>query len=247
MRVQEDYSPLISVAFVLTIAILVLFQLYIMNEPVRIAGVMAHDSEVAVSAGQTLFQANCTLCHGDNGEGTRGRPSLNDKQFLDNTSDDRIFSIISSGVPNTEMPAWNQSHGGPLTDEDVTNLVAFIRAWQPNAPDRSNVPPPGDLTRGRSLYGSVCAICHGDQGQGTDKGSALNDASKLTQFDDSWYRDAINTGRPSQGMPTWGTVLSPQQVSDLISVFDFWRRKAVTPTPPPPTEAPEATPTPVAQ
>jgi mono/diheme cytochrome c family protein len=227
MRTKENYFPLISVALVLTVAILISFQLYIFNEPARIAGVMAHDSEIAVSAGQTLFQTNCTLCHGDNGEGTPGRPSLNDKHFLDTTSDDRIFSIISSGVPNTEMPAWNQSHGGPLTDEDVSNLVAFVRAWEPTAPDRSNVPPPGDLTKGRGLYGSVCAICHGDKGQGSGQGSALNDATKLNQFDDAWYRDAITSGRPAKGMPTWGTVLSPQQVSDLISVIDYWRRTAV--------------------
>jgi cbb3-type cytochrome c oxidase subunit III len=242
MRAKENYFPLISLAFALTVAILILFQLYIFNEPNRISTVMAHDNMVAVSAGQTIFQNNCTLCHGDNGEGTRGRPALNDKHFLDSTNDDVIFSVISSGVPNTEMPAWNQSHGGPLTDEDIQNVVAFLRAWQPTAPDRSNTPPEGDLTRGRSLYANICAVCHGANGEGTAQGLALNDATKLTQFDDSWYRDAINNGRPAQGMPTWGTVLSPQQVSDVIAVIDFWRRRA-TPPATPTVETPAATPT----
>ncbi len=238
MRVKENYFPLISLAFFLTIAILVLFQLHILNEPGRIAAVMAHDNAVAVNAGQTIFQNNCTLCHGDSGQGTRGRPALNDKHFLGTTNDDVIFSVISSGVPNTEMPAWNQSHGGPLTDEDIQNVVAFLRSWQATAPDRSSVPPEGDLTKGRSEYASVCAVCHGDNGQGSAQGAALNDSVKLNEFADSWYRDVINNGRPAKGMPTWGTVLSPQQVSDIIAVIDYWRRNSsAVPTPAATTES----------
>lgn len=232
MRAKENYFPLVNLAFFFTIAILVLFQLYILNEPTRISAVLAHDNEVAVSAGQTIFKNNCTLCHGDAGQGTPGRPALNDKYFLDSTTDDVIFSVISSGVPNTEMPAWNQAHGGPLTDEDVQNLVALLRSWEPTAQDLHNLPPEGDLTKGRGLYANVCAVCHGANGEGTAQGLALNDAVKLYQFDDSWYRDVINSGRPAKGMPTWGTVLSPQQVSDLIAVIDFWRRRATPPATP---------------
>jgi cbb3-type cytochrome c oxidase subunit III len=245
MRAKENYTPQITLALGLTVMILILFQIYIFREPDRIAGVEAHDLSVAVSAGEALFKKNCTLCHGDNGEGTVGRPSLNDKPFLDSTSDDTIFSIISSGVPNTEMPAWNQSHGGPLTDEDVRNLVAFIRAWQPSAPDRRATPAVGDLGRGRTLFGNVCAVCHGKNGEGTDRALALNDPARLNQFDDAWYQQTITKGRPAQGMPTWGTVLSPQQVADLIAVLDNWRQKAVgtTATPQPPTAAVTVTPT----
>src|SRR5579871_772077 len=129
MRAKENYIPYVSVAFILTLAILISFELYIVREPIRIAGVEANDKAVAVSAGAALFKKNCTLCHGDNGEGTPGKPALNDKTFLATANDDTIFSVISSGVPNTQMPAWNQSHGGPLTAQDVQQLVAFIRAW----------------------------------------------------------------------------------------------------------------------
>jgi cytochrome c oxidase cbb3-type subunit 3 len=223
MRVQEDYTPHMTLALGLTVIILILFQIYIFREPTRIAGVEAHDKEVAESAGQAIFKKNCTLCHGDNGEGSDGRPALNDKQLLDTTADDTIFSIISSGVPNTEMPAWNQAHGGPLTDEDVHNVVAFLRAWQPTAPDLSGFIPIGDLTKGKRLYSTICSVCHGDEGQGANQIPALNDPVQLNQFDDTWYRDAITKGLPTKGMPTWGTVLSPQQVSDLIAVIDSWR------------------------
>ena len=231
MRPKENYTPYISVAFVLTVAILVTFQLYIWGEPGRISAVESHDKVVAVSAGQALFKKNCTLCHGDNGEGTDGRPSLNDKVFLASANDDTIFSVVSSGIPNTEMPAWNQSHGGPLTDEDIKQVVAFIRAWEPTAPDRKATPIAGDPARGKALFNNVCAACHGKDGVGTDRAPVLDDAAKLAQFDDTWYRDTIVKGRPAQGMPTWGTVLSPAQIADVLAFIDTWRQQQAAATP----------------
>ncbi len=227
MRQKENYTRHVAVALILTLAVLGSFQLYIWNEPTRIASVEAHDKEVAVNAGAALFKKDCTLCHGDNGEGVSA-PALNDKIFLNNTGDDRIFSTVSSGIPNTEMPAWNQAHGGPLTDEDVTQLVAFVRSWEPTAIDRKSLPLVGDIDRGNVIFKNVCGICHGQNGVGTDRAPALNDSAKLTQFDDAWYKDTIEQGRPAKGMPTWGTVLSPQQIADVLAVIDKWRANPIT-------------------
>lgn len=231
MRPKENYLPHLTIAFGLTLAILASFQVYLFREPARIAGDEARDKALAVNAGRSLFAKNCAPCHGSEGEGDVG-PSLNDKQFLSTTSDNTIFSLISSGVPGTEMPAWNQSHGGPLTDEDVSQLVAFVRAWEPNAPDRHATPQPGDPTRGATIFSSICFVCHGVNGKGTDRAPALNDPVRLSQFDDQWYRNTIMQGRPAQGMPTWGTVLSPAQINDLIALLDTWRQgPAPTPAP----------------
>lgn len=229
MRGKEDYTRLMLVVVGLALVILVLFQITILGEPARISGVEAHDKEVAIKAGHKLYADNCTLCHGDNGEGTEGRPALNDKALLDATDDSTLFSLISSGVPNTEMPAWNQANGGPLTNEDVRNLTAYVRSWQATAPDRRTIAPPGDLSKGRALYGNLCVACHGKNGEGNGQIAALNDPAKLSQFDDAWYRDAIAKGRPAKGMPTWGTVLSPHQISDLVAVIDLWRQNAPAP------------------
>ncbi len=238
MRLKENYTRYIGTAFILTLAVLVLFQVYIFREPARIAGVEAQDKSIAVNAGQELFKKNCTLCHGDTGEGDIG-PALNDMTFLKNTADDTIFSVISSGIPGTQMPAWNQSHGGPLTDQNVTQLVAFIRAWQDTAPDRSAQPLKGDPNAGQLIFANICFVCHGDNGTGGDRAPAISDAQHLNQFDNAWYQDAIKKGRPSKGMPTWGTVLSPQQIADLLALVDTWRQ-----SPPTPAVTPTITPTP---
>src|SRR5262249_27966169 len=154
-----------------------------------------------------------------------------DKQFLGATSDSTLFSVISSGVPDTQMPAWNQAHGGPLTDENVTELAAFVRAWEPTAQNLRAAARAGNADRGGQIFSSVCFICHGDNGAGTDRAPALNDPALLNQFDDAWFKKTIIAGRPAQGMPTWGTVLSPLQISDLVALIDQWRAAAKSATP----------------
>lgn len=230
MNSNENYVPYAAVAAGLSVAILVLFQVYLVREPARISADEVRNQKAAVDTGQTLFANNCVTCHGEKGEGSDIAPSLNNKEFLSKTDDDTIFSIVSSGVPNTRMPAWNQSHGGPMTDEDVRNLVAFIRSWQANAPDVTVTVRPGDANQGAAIFNGTCIVCHGPEGKGTDRAPALNDPAKLQQFNDSWYRQVIMDGRPAQGMPTWGTVLSPEQINDVLALFDLWRSRTVTQT-----------------
>lgn len=222
MRLRENYTPLVGTAFGLTLAILFSFQVYLLREPGRIARDIARDQAAAKSAGGELFVQNCASCHGDNGEGVDA-PALNDKRFLSETHDDVIFNIINSGIPVTEMPAWNLAHGGPFTDQQVRQLVAFIRNWEATAPDRREQAQEGDPAKGLAIFSSTCFACHGDNGQGTSKAPALNDAMKLARFDDEWYAETIANGRPSKGMPTWGTVLSPAQIDDIVALLRAWQ------------------------
>ena len=223
MRPRENYTPFVAVTLGLTLAIVVSFQIYIFREPARIATDEARDKSQAVDEGKSLFATYCTVCHGKEGEGVDG-PPLNDKTFLAQTGNNVIFSVISSGVPATEMPAWNQAHGGPLTDQQVLQIVAFLRNWESTAPDRRAEALKGDPAKGLVIFDSTCFICHGENGRGTDRAQALNDPVKLAQFDDVWYAGTIAEGRPAKGMPTWGTVLSPGQIRDLVALLRAWQR-----------------------
>ncbi len=224
MRTEENNLPLIVVGLILTLGILAAFQVYVMNEPVRIDRVLAADQADAVANGQKLFKANCVVCHGQNGEGLVG-PALSSKTLLASATDATLFSIISSGVPNTAMPAWNQSNGGPFTDEQVRSLVAFIRNWEKNPPPQVSTAAPqtADATHGAAIFKDKCAACHGPNGEGL-VGPKLHDPALLAQFDDAWFRDTITNGRPSKGMPTWGTVLSPQDINDVIAFLRTWAK-----------------------
>jgi cytochrome c oxidase cbb3-type subunit 3 len=223
MRPKEDYTRHVGVSLFLTISVLVLFQIYVLREPSRIAADEAAQKKTDLFEGHLNFLTYCALCHGKEGEGIDA-PPLNDKTFLNNTAGSTIFSVASSGVPGTEMPAWNQSYGGPLTDQQIQQVVTYIQDWEANAPDRQAMAMAGDPAQGLAIFNSTCIVCHGEDGLGTDRAPALNDPAKLSQFDDEWYVDTIADGRPAQGMPTWGTVLSPKQVHDLVALLRAWER-----------------------
>lgn len=222
MRRKDNHTPFLAVAFGITLCILIVFQLYIWREPARIEADEAEDQVAAVSAGGDLYAENCAACHGDSGEGGAG-PGLNSSELLKSTSDEALFNLTRTGVPGTIMPAWGQAFGGPFTDEQIHQMVAFIRAWEPTAPEPTPVAVEPDPARGALIYTQTCSICHGENGLGTDVAPALNDPERLNKLNDGWYRNTIAHGRPAKGMPTWGTVLSPAQINDLVALLAAWR------------------------
>ena len=226
MRPRESYSSFFAVGLGLTLSIVTIFQVYLVREPARIQTDVAADLAVAIEAGRILYDVNCADCHGARGEGGIG-PALNSGELLKTTTDELLFQLTRTGVPGTKMPAWGQVFGGPFTDEAVTQMVSFIRAWEPTAPQIIPESIEPDPVRGATLFASSCFICHGDDGSGTEIAPALNDPARLERFDNIWYRATIANGRPAKGMPTWGTVLAPAQINDLIALISAWREGQV--------------------
>jgi mono/diheme cytochrome c family protein len=222
MRPKENHTPFIVVILGFTLTILVVFQITIFREPGRIEADEAEDHEVAVTAGRELYGDNCAPCHGKGGEGGIA-PALNSLGLLKLTSDEALFSLTRTGVPGSIMPAWGQNFGGPFTDEQVAQMVTFIRNWEPTAPEPTPAATSPDPARGALIYSQTCSVCHGLDGLGTDLVPALNDPERLNKLNDAWYRNTIAHGRPAKGMPTWGTVLSPAQINDVVALLAAWR------------------------
>ncbi len=184
------------------------------------AQLVALEREPDPVRGALIFMSACVGCHGVHGQGGIGAV-LNNRSLLDTTSNDALFSSIYAGVPMTQMQPWGRNFGGPYNHQDVYDLVAYIRQWEPTAP-QVTAPVP-DAFRGAQLFATACATCHGPNGQG-GSARAINVAARLQQNDDQWYRDVIAYGRPGRGMPTWGTVLSPEQITDLVALIAAWRQ-----------------------
>ncbi len=219
----ENYRRLIWIGLILTLILLVAMTAILLLESTRIAEAKDAAVKASVLEGRQIYIANCTPCHGTRGEGGVG-PALNNKTLLDQATDEVLTGFISVGRPNTLMPAWSQANGGPLTDEDVRHVVSFIRAWQPTAPEVvANAITP-DASRGLTLFNGTCFVCHGENGKGGGIAPALNNPDRLKALNDDWYRQTIISGRPAKGMPTWGTVLSPSQIEDLIALIGAWRK-----------------------
>jgi mono/diheme cytochrome c family protein len=226
---QENYDALLGAGALLALLLFVALSVYWLGDQARLASAAGELLSERVARGQAIYAAQCTACHGQNGEGGVG-PALNNRRVLQNTPDEIFFAVIRSGVPNTQMPSWSVDYGGPLTDEDLRDTVAFLRSWEPTAPEIVVQAREPDPARGALLFASTCAICHGENGAGGQEGiPALNEPARLQQFDDAWYRGVIANGRPARGMPTWGTVLAPEQLDDLVALIAAWREGRAVP------------------
>ena len=83
--------------------------------------------------GRKLFVANCAECHGKQAEGGSG-PTLAAKEFLKTTTDAQMQVLVAGGVSGSDMPAWSLDFGGTMTDEQVREIVTYLRSLEPNAP-----------------------------------------------------------------------------------------------------------------
>jgi mono/diheme cytochrome c family protein len=123
------YTAGLVFMFVLAVA----FPLYRLREPTLRADAKTQQDAEYQRIGTTLFDQGCASCHGKNATGGSA-PTLNSKQFLEATTDAQAALIVTGGVPGTSMSAWSIDFGGPLTDEQIRQLVTYLRSLEPNAP-----------------------------------------------------------------------------------------------------------------
>lgn len=70
--------------------------------------------------GAALYQTNCLRCHAP------GRGSILDPVYLRLISDGGLRTWMVAGAPSQGMPDWRGYPAGPLTDQQLANLVAFL-------------------------------------------------------------------------------------------------------------------------
>jgi mono/diheme cytochrome c family protein len=93
-----------------------------------------------ISAGQDLYSANCTQCHGADGTVTQiiGVQGLEGKLILAIHSTDVLYTlddaalaqVIAYGRPDAGMTPFGKAYGGQLSTNDMDNIVTFMRySW----------------------------------------------------------------------------------------------------------------------
>ncbi len=70
--------------------------------------------------GQDLYRADCLRCHAP------GHGSVLDPVYLSLISNGGLRTLIIAGAPQYRMPDWRGYPGGPLTDQQVADLVSFL-------------------------------------------------------------------------------------------------------------------------
>ncbi len=180
-------------------------------------------------AGQPLYADNCADCHGDFGEGGLNPanpdlviPPISTGQYLATRDDTTIRAIINQGQPDSGMSPFGLSFGGPLDEEEIGAIVAFIRAWQADPP--VEIPPVferpepevPDLSVPASVtYAQFCAQCHGATAEGGLGPSFIGEERHATTTDGQLYR-AIEQGHDGTAMIAWGGILTDQQLSEMV-------------------------------
>lgn len=76
--------------------------------------------------GAELFRQNCAGCHGVGGKGGLA-PNLANATFQKAADDAFLVATISSGRPNTAMPAFQRAGARGLTGAEIADLVVYIR------------------------------------------------------------------------------------------------------------------------
>jgi cytochrome c oxidase cbb3-type subunit 3 len=175
-----------------------------------------------------LYARNCSGCHGPDGKGGAAM-GLGDPVYLAIADDAVIRRVTANGVAGTSMPAFAQSSGGMLTDDQIDVIIHGIRTrWaKPDALRDANAPPyaaPGlsDPKRGADVYCTYCSSCHGADGRGGKRASSIVDGSYLALVSDQNLRTTVIIGRREWGAPDWrgdvpGKPMSLEDVSDVVA------------------------------
>lgn len=218
---DTDRKLLIGLA--LTLALVLVLGVVILAEPTRLTRTEAAFTRAAVARGEELFATHCATCHGPEGrgDGKTPAPGLNNRAFLEGATDADIQETITYGRPGTRMRAFGLQRGGPLGDQQIQDLVAFIRHWEAVA---EVLPTPTPQVDPEALYASRCVQCHGLTGEGTAAlPLALRAHAYLDQATEAAMRAQIQEGKPAIGMPACAPDLNEVQVDALVAFLQGWR------------------------
>jgi mono/diheme cytochrome c family protein len=177
---------------------------------------------------RTLYAQNCSGCHGAEGHGGASL-ALANPVYLAIVDEPTMRNVVANGVRGTSMPAFAQSAGGMLTEQQIEALTSgiFSRWGHKQVLDGANPPAyaakaTGNVEQGQVAFGRFCASCHGSEGRGTSKGSAITNDSFLALVSDQGLRTIVITGRPELGAPDWrgnvpGKPMTDQEITDVVA------------------------------
>ena len=90
--------------------------------------------------GHNVFTTYCSSCHGSEGRGGRAG-SIVDSSYLALVSDQHLRTVTIIGMPALGAPDWRGDvPGKPMSDADVTDVVAWLIAQRPPLSAQSNHP-----------------------------------------------------------------------------------------------------------
>lgn len=198
-----------------------------------------------MAAKALAHRLGCRGCHPIHGIGGQDGPDLSD------SGRKPVGELDYSGVrgPHT-LASWQREHllepgrvvpgslmpNLDLTEDQAELLTLYVLSLRQRVIPEAQVPRDrvralhlGERdfpTDGESLFGVLCAACHGPRGEGRQFGAfearfpAIGDPEFLALADDSFLRQTVFRGRPARRMPAWGEKtggLRPAEIDNLVA------------------------------
>lgn len=232
------------------------------TEEQRLAAAAQVDQARRIEQGAALYAQNCRTCHGINGEGLGALgPALNDVHFFTGRRQevgwagslhDYTVATVAGGRVSASRPLyvgdgvvamapWARANGGPLSDDQIEALAAFVLNWEATALGEvvlSPLPTPtpqgandeDQITRGRQVFVTAgCPACHGDDasgvvgagpsllGIGAVAGARMPDVSAAEYLRTAVLVPAAYRVEGYEQVPSCGGVVSEAQLADLVA------------------------------
>lgn len=193
-----------------------------------LVGVAAAHTGGDPERGGELYVEYCSMCHGQDG---RGRIGANLESYPGIQAGAALEQVIAEGIPGSVMPAWSQAEGGPLNDQDIRDIAAYLEqvlgGTRPIAPAPTYVPPEipplpdieGEPSNGAVVFQNNCIACHGEKAQG-GFGWPLAKTWPGNQ-PQVYLHQIISQGIDGTVMPAWaaeqGGPLTDQEIDDVTA------------------------------
>lgn len=116
------------------------------------------DDRPSLPNGKVVWQRNnCAQCHGADGNKTLGtNVSLANKSYMRKQRPVDLYMFVTYGKPGINHPRMN----GILTRRQIWDVVFYARSLSsPPLPDK-------EYDAIKLVFGTNCAVCHGDKGTG---------------------------------------------------------------------------------
>ena len=101
------------------------------------------------SAGAVVYHENCVMCHGAQGEGRFGAPLA--KAWPSTDPATYIRQVVTDGIKGSLMPTWGKAGGGPLSDENIADVAAFVLTLKPGSSPTAVPQPAGPMGASTTL------------------------------------------------------------------------------------------------
>lgn len=205
----------------------------------------------AAAHGRDLFLVTCAACHAADGTGVAGLgKDLTQSDFVASLDDAGLHAFLVTGRPGAKPLPMPPKGGNPdLTDDDLADVVAFLRGMQdkrrmpalpepvaiaaaePTEDDKAKAlaAAGGDeelaeyIAFGSKIYATSCVACHGKDAKGLPgNGKDLVNSAFCKSLNDDDLLAFLKKGRdPSDPANTTGVGMPPKGGNPALSDDDL--------------------------